>query len=272
MITQNDIKIIYNIDKYMPTNIKTIADNTAETWQPNRATAEKINDINLGKLAENIISSYIKINIPQIQYLSYDTFRADNEKIHAPFDGLLFSSNVNRNILKELLEEINETKDEFGRITDSLKRKILYNQIYITEIKSTRITSRLKNNDKVDTNKILNDDFLEYPRFIRYDKNNQINNLQDYLAFVNNDKDKRSTYNEKTLREIEMENMRHIYVRVYIDTEYKIAYIIGIIGRGVFMKTMIIKKMIQHNKSEKALYWATSLRNGENIDILSKLF
>lgn len=90
MITQNDIKIIYNIDKYMPTNIKTIIDNTAETWQPNRATAEKINDINLGKLAENIISSYIKTNIPQIRYLSYDTFRTDNEKIHAPFDGLLF--------------------------------------------------------------------------------------------------------------------------------------------------------------------------------------
>lgn len=31
MITQNNIKIIYNIDKYMPTNIKTIIDNTAET-------------------------------------------------------------------------------------------------------------------------------------------------------------------------------------------------------------------------------------------------
>lgn len=32
MIAQNDIKIIYNIDKYIPTNIKTITDNTAETW------------------------------------------------------------------------------------------------------------------------------------------------------------------------------------------------------------------------------------------------
>lgn len=96
--------------------------------------------------------------------------------------------------------------------------------------------------------------------------------MQDYLAFVNGDKDKYSVYNEKTLKEIEMENMRHIYVRIYIDTEDKIAYIIGIISRGVFMKTMILKKMIQHNRSEKALYLATSLRNGENIDILSKLF
>lgn len=63
-----------------------------------------MSDINLGKLAENIISSYIKANIPQIRYLSYDTFRTDNKKIHAPFDGLLFSNNANKNTLKELIK------------------------------------------------------------------------------------------------------------------------------------------------------------------------
>lgn len=268
MITQNDIKIIYNIDKYILTDIQTITENTAETWQPNRTTIEKEKDTKIGKLAENIISSYIKANIPQIHYLSYDKFRTDNSIIHAPFDGLLFSNNVDTIILDELICEINNTKDKFGKITNDLKDKILNNHIYITEIKSTRVTPRHKTNNNIDLNKILNDDFLSYPKFTRYDKNNKINNLQDYLAFVNSSG---FFYNEQTLKEIEKANMSHIYVRIYIDEEAQIAYIIGVISRDTFIKNMTIKKMVQYNKSEKALYLSTPLTNGANIDALAKL-
>lgn len=272
MICQDDIKIICNINKYTPAdNIKTIANNTAETWQPNRSAIEKEKDTNLGKLAENIISSYIKISIPQIRYLSYDDFRKDGFTKHAPFDGLLFANNINEVVLNGMIDKINDevNKDDYGKITDGLKDEIASCGIYITEIKSTRITKRHKFNNNVDLDKILNDDFLEYPKYTRYDKNDTINDFQSYIAFIKENKG--LVYSEKELKNIEKANMRHIYVRIYIDIEAQNAYIIGVISKDSFIKNAIIKKMKQVGKSEKALYLAVSLRKGENIDILSKL-
>lgn len=279
MITKENVKIIKDIDRYISTHgsIKTIIENTVETWQPNRTTTSKTNDTKLGKLAEDIISSYIKSKIPHVQYLSYDDFRTNNFKKHAPFDGLLFLSSIDVNTLKEITDEINIeiTKDEYGKITDQLKYKSLIKHIYITEVKSTRITDRHKDHvGNVDIDKLLNDDFLEYPKYLRVDRYNQINNFKDYIEFSKKYRGficKSESTCEEDIKKIETANMRHIYIRVYIDEATRAGYIIGCINMQEFIKKSVLKKMKQFNKSEMALYLATSLRNGVDIDGIAQL-
>jgi len=65
--------------------------------------------------------------------------------------------------------------------------------------------------------------------------------------------------------------MRHIYIRIYINEKEQKAYIIGCISNKTFIQNAIIKKMSQRNKSEQALYIATSLKNGVHIDNMAKL-
>lgn len=278
LITKENVKIIKNIDRFISdNNIKTIINNTVETWQPNRNPVMKSNDTKLGKLAEDIVAAYIKSNIANISYLSYDDFRTNNFKKHAPFDGLIFSNNINIEILKSIMIEINQeiTNDEFGKISDSLKSKCLNNNIYLVEIKSTRITNRHKNSvGDVMIETILKDDFLEYPKYLRIDKNNSINNFKDYIDFVKQHRNFKCVKEypcEEDIRLEEKLNMRHIYIRIYIDEDTKIAYIIGCISMKTFANKMILKKMKQHNKSECALYLSTPLKNGVDINNLLML-
>ena len=279
MITKTDVKIIKGIDKYISTysSIKTIIDNTVETWQPNRSTTSKTNDTKLGKLAEGVVSAYIKTTMPHVQYLSYDDFRTNNFKKHAPFDGLLFLDSVPTLVLKNIIDEMNIeiTKNKYGKITDTLKYKSLINHLFITEIKSTRVTNRHKNRDgNVDIDKLLADDFLEYPKYIRVDKDNKINNFQDYIKFLKENrgfKCKNELSCEDNIKKIEKANMRHIYIRVYIDEFTNTAYIIGCINMQEFLKNVVLKKMKQYGKSEMAIYLSTSLKNGVNIDFLSNI-
>jgi hypothetical protein len=278
MITIKNVKIIKNIDHYIfDNNIKTIIDNTVETWQPKRSSVMKTNDTKLGKLAEEIVTGYIKLNIPNISYLSYDNFRTNNFKKHAPFDGLIFSNEIDINILKALTIEINQeiTADDFGKISDKLKSKCLKNKVFLAEIKSTRVTSRHKKSDgNVMIETILKDDFLEYPKFIRVDINNDINSFSDYINFVKENRGFKCAREYSCEEDIKLEekmNMRHIYIRVYIDEITNIAYIVGCISMKNFVNTMILKKMKQFNKSELALYLSTPLKNGVDIDSLLKI-
>lgn len=278
MITIQNVKIIKDIDNYIfDNNIKTIIDNTVETWQPKRSSVMKTNDTKFGKLAEEVVTGYIKLNILNISYLSYDNFRTNNFKKHAPFDGLIFSNEIDINILKALTIEINQeiTADEFGKISDKLKSKCLKNKVFLVEIKSTRVTNRHKNSDgNVIIETILKDDFLEYPKFIRVDINNDINSFSDYINFVKKNKGFKCAKEYSCEEDIKLEekmNMRHIYIRVYIDEITKIAYIIGCISMKNFANTMILKKMKQFNKSELALYLSTPLKNGVDINSLLKI-
>lgn len=278
MITKENVKIIKNIDRFISdNNVKTIIENTVETWQPNRSPVMKSNDTKLGKLAEELVTAYIKSNIPSISYLSYDDFRTNNFKKHAPFDGLIFSNKININILKSLTIEINQeiTNDEFGRISDKLKSKCLSNKIFLVEIKSTRITDRHKNSvGDVIIDTILKDDFLEYPKYLRVDKNNSIHNFNDYISFAKQNRNFKCVKESSCEEEIKSEeklNMRHIYIRIYIDESTNIAYLVGCISMKTFASEMILKKMKQPNKSEWALYLATSLKNGTDINALSKI-
>jgi len=254
-------------------NINKIVENTVETWQPNRTEASKIQDTKIGKTAENIFTSYIKENKSNFQYLSYDNFRTNNFKKHAPFDGLLFYKDINESTLKNIIDKINQeiTKSEFGKVSDELKSECIKNKIYIVEVKSTRISSRHKINGKISLEKILNDDFLEYPKFLRTDKYGKINNFDDYIDFAK--KYRKFLCKDhidciQKIKELEKSNMRHLYFRIYIDLDTKTAYIIGYIYFVDFIKYCTLKKMRKRNKSEFALYLAAPLKNGEKIDNL----
>jgi hypothetical protein len=278
MINSSDIIIIENINDYAKAGkkIETIIENTVNTWQETRTKISKESDTKLGKLAEDIFQAYVKQNIKHITYLSYDDIRTNNFKKHAPFDGLLFNNeNINIDNLREIIKEINSeiTANKWGKISDKLKLKCLKQHIFITEIKSTRITDRHKNNGAVSLEALLKDDFLEYPKYLRKDSFNSINNYEDYIEFCK----KYRNFNCKSgnclddIKKEELLNMRHLYIRIYIDEKELVAYIIGCISNRTFIKNSKIKKMPQRGKSEFALYLATSLKNGVNINKIDKI-
>lgn len=279
MLNESDIKIINNIDKYVTTysSVKTIIENTVETWQPNRTKASKEKDTKLGKLAEDIFASYIKKHMSHLTYLSYDDFRTNNFKKHAPFDGVIFNNSVNITILKTLIDKINVeiTENKWGKISDKLKAECLMNHIFIVEVKSTRVINRhLDENNNVSLTKLLEDDFLEYPKYLRIDKYDKINGYNEYVEFSKKYRGFICKNPASCIDDIKAEekaNMRHIYSRVYIDEQKRVAYIIGVISNKSFISSSIIKKMKQKDKSELALYIASSLRNGTSIDDLSKI-
>lgn len=268
--TSNIKKCSYTIGKQTD-NANYIAENTVNTWQKGRNQLEKSQDTQIGKIAENIVENYILGNLKNIRYLSYDSFRKDNFQKHAPFDGLLFHKGNNEFLINEAIAKINQevSHNQFGQISENLKQYCLKNHIYLTEIKSTRITQRHKDNNKLNLNIILNDDFLDYPKFTRTDKGNKIRNLNDYLHYINSEKG--VSYLLEDLKLIEKRNMKHIYVRVYVDELENTGYIVGCISCKKFTENMQIKHMIKKGKSENALYLSTGLRHGEDIDILRKI-
>ena len=278
MINKNDIKIIENIQEYVYSSedIKTIAENTVNTWQEKRSNVSKEEDTKMGKMAEDIFSAYIKHNMRNLTYLSYDDIRTNNFKKHAPFDGLIFNNtSIDMENLIKIIIEINDeiTNDKWGKISDDLKIKCQKNHIYIVEIKSTRVTDRHKINSKVNLDIFLKDDFLEYPKYLRTDKYDTINGFMEYVNFCKKYRDFVCSTDDciADIKHEEKNNMRHLYARVYIDEQENIAYIIGCISNRTFINNAIIKKMPQWQKSELALYLATSLSNGVSIDKISEI-
>ena len=277
MITENDIVIIEDIKKYISSNqeITTIIENTVNTWQKQRTVKSKYDDTKLGKLAENIFASYIKQNMEHITYLSYDDIREDNFEKHAPFDGLVFNNiNTDTDMLKNIINRINKeiSINSWGKISDKLKLDCYKQHIYIVEVKSTRVTNRHKDKNSVILKKLIKDDFLEYPKYIRVDKTNSINSFNDYINFCKKYRNfKCSTDCIKKIKEEEKDNMRHIYARVYIDEKLNKAYIIGCISNQSFIKKANIKKMPQKNKSEFAIYLAVPLVYGVHINNIAKI-
>lgn len=279
MINNRDIKIIKDVEGYRRTgkSIKTIIQNTVNTWEETRTEVSKENDTKLGKLAEDIFESYVKQNIKHLTYLSYDDIRTNNFKKHAPFDGLLFNNNVNIDTLREIIKEINSeitAGDKWGNISDELKLKCYKEHIFITEIKSTRVISRHKKHDgSVNFSTLLEDDFLEYPKYLRKDTYDTIHSYNEYINFCKKYRGFvcRSGDCLSDIKKEEFLNMRHLYIRIYIDENKLTAYIIGCISNKTFIDNSVIKKMPQKEKSELALYLATPLVNGVSIDKIANI-
>lgn len=280
MINNSDIKIINDIEDYRTTgkNIKTIIENTVNTWQEKRTDDSKQDDTKLGKLAEDVFASYIKQNMEHITYLSYDDIRTNNFKKHAPLDGLLFNNkSINISALKEIIEKINSeitAGDKWGKISDELKLKCYKEHIFITEIKSTRVGNRHKNYDSsINLDALLKDDFLEYPKYLRKDAYDSIHSYKEYVNFCKKYRGFicKSDDCVSDIQKEELLNMRHLYIRIYIDESNLTAYLIGCISNKTFINNSVIKKMPQKEKSELALYIATPLINGVNIDKITNI-
>lgn len=155
--------------------------------------------------------------------------------------------------------------------------------VKILEVKSTKITDRHKwqcSFNQVDYNSlskvgslariILNDDFLTYPHLCRKTSKYDYSSI-DYIdllqsRYVN-------VHTEEEMLQYELANqLADALIRVYVDEPAHIGLLIGWIGKEEFYRDAILKRMIQPRKSEAALYFATSLRNGKNIDCFPTLF
>lgn len=248
--------------------IDNIVENTINTWQKERTEKEKALDTSLGKLAEVSFEFYLKNNLKNVDFLSYDNIRTDEFLKHAPFDFLLFNKNINKVLLQTFINKITEEvkNNKFGKISDELKLNLSKNKIYITEMKSTRINvARHYKDNKICLNNILLDDFLEYPKYLRISEDNKIKDFDTYSKYVF---DKYKINKEKLLN-LEFANLKHIYIRCYIDELENKAYLIGYLTKDVFRKTFNIKQMKKQGKSEFALYLFSNLKEGKDIDNLN---
>lgn len=241
---------------------KYIAQKTFNTWQSGRTFDQELNDTIVGKIAEKAIKEYFyqqcKDNFnPYIAF--YDDFREDNFNNHNEID-FIFSKSIDQLLNAQAYIQKHLTNSKLK----SHKSKFINNDVFICEIKSTRIpakSDRLKTNGSIDIDKILDDDFLSYPFFKR--TSSTINNKDDYIREISGE----LKLSEQEIMNIEEHNLIDWYFRVYIDTcdDKYTAYIIGALPKDEFIKNFNIKKMYQINKSENAIYLSTPLRNGVSI-------
>lgn len=97
-------------------NTDYLSDHTMNTWQSDRTAEDKLSDTLIGKHAEAAVETALNV-IGITDYHSYDSFRADDFKEHAPFDGVICSNNC-----KEIFDLVNETVK---------KKEINYLQKYV---------------------------------------------------------------------------------------------------------------------------------------------
>jgi hypothetical protein len=239
--------------------IRKIANMTHNTWQSNRTIESKIADTSMGKVCEKAILKHISNQ--GLFIIDYDDYRLDDFSNHAPVDFIICP---NQNSANKIIEMIAKKSLSHKSAEFSLEERKMINKekAFLCEVKSTRIIDRHKTNSNVDVNKILNrDDFLTYPKYIR--KSDSIHSIDDYVKFcIQNNLSKSK---EDVLKK-EKKNMANLYFRAYLDEANNNVFLIGVIDRKNFINKSYVKKMSQKNKSENAIYLATSLRNGKSIE------
>lgn len=263
------------VKKHDKVDLKSLVDNTYNTWQTDRTIEEKAKDTLLGKFAEDcVISALEEIGIKN--YYSYDSFRNDDYKYHAPFDGLLCD-----NLNNDLIDLVNNAVITEGSKLSSQTRDKIRNMNAVTiEIKSTRLAQKYK--DKANFKSYEDDeevlalveslcglDFLTYPYFTRYG-----NMTFDQYCWYAETKFLHTYLRGQELRDyvtkIELKNASDIYIRVFIDEEKEKALIMGWIDRYMFFNNPTTHKLILPGKSEIPLYFVKPLSNGKSLEDLKK--
>jgi len=277
MISMGNVTILdYKEIEHCKIDVNDLAYNTVNTWQKGRTKAEKIKDTMLGKMAEDaFISALKKVDIGF--YHSYDSFRNDNYKLHAPFDGLLIG-----NLSKKVINFINNSVVSDGpKLSVDVKNKIRCFGGYTVEIKSTRITKKYKEKAGIESYKNESDlqkmieylytlDFITYPYFIRQGNMD----YSRYCAFVERKflkSNKEGKDLEQEVRKIELDNSIDIYVRVFIDIDEGKFFIMGWIDKETFFEEPEIRKLFLIGKSEKPIYFVHPLKDGKSIIELKSL-
>lgn len=271
------------IAKLEPTDfslsVDTIAQNTENTWQQGRGEAEIRRDTFQGKLAEEVVETYLK-SVRHLCYISYDEFRKDGKRKHAPFDGLLYDSESGlQEAIKLVCRDVQLSSH--GALSPEARETIRQLGCRTIEIKSTQIDSKRKQaadfhnySSSADVARlievILRDDFLTYPHYCR---SGEISNLEAYCQFVHKqDPCFSNLAGEKLLDDIIAHEKKYqcdVFIRVYTDEDHLRAFIMGFLTREKFFdRNILVKKMPQPNKSEKAVYFAKNLSFAEAIDNL----
>ncbi len=262
--------------------IMEIASNTKNTWQPERDFDEVLRNTKQGKIAEKAVELYFE-NVKSktnIRYISYDTFRNDDSKKHAPFDGILYDV-CQKDKLNYYISKINNeiSFDKYGRITDRLRAEMYHNRLSTVEVKSTKVNSKKKNlsnfasyDDSISVEKLINeickDDFLSYPKYTR---TGDLTWKQYCNKFKNRTNQTSGLYGkelESKMRDIELNCMSDIFIRCYVDVDYMKTIILGFITKEDLLTPPEIKKMIRRGKSENSLYFSKNLTFRKVLDNL----
>ena len=273
--------------------IERITDNTVETWQPDRDIIERDNNTEQGKIAEEIVEKFIRQFFNnRLSLKSYDEIRNDEYKKHAPFDYLIWEKNITdiSQIEKSIQNDIKNTPNHFVRVSDHTRRLCKNMNVKIVEVKSTKIRDALKrssgfNGNYDDENEVLKlvneikrrDDVFCYPAFKRSDASEDYS-IDDYCQYVKcRDASLDGLKGEELRRRvIDLEAVHQcsdIFVRVYLDPKAKRGIVIGWMQREKLLDYNVsFKKMVQKNKSERALYFAKNLSEVQGLDLLLDAF
>lgn len=273
--------------------IDQITDNTAETWQPDRENDERGSNTEQGKVAEEIVEQFVgQFFTNRISSKSYDEIRNDGFRKHAPFDFLIWETGATdiSPIILSIQNDISNTPNQFVRLSEYTRRLCKESKVKIVEIKSTKIREAQKrdsgfNGNYDDPNEVLKlvneikrcDDIFCYPHFKRSDASEDYS-MQDYCQYVKRREVSLANLTGEQLRRrvIDLEVVHQcsdVFVRVYLDQEAKRGFVIGWMQRERLLDyAVLFKKMVQRNKSERALYFAKNLTEVEGIDLLHQVF
>lgn len=260
------------------TELQRIVTYTMNTWQMNRGKEETYNNTKQGKLAEYALESYLK-NKTDVRYISYDKFRKDDYKKHAPFDGLLYSINTNKTDLDTAIEDINIeiSNNDAGQITEALRERLEAYYIFTLEIKSSQLREKdyqgVENveppRNQRDYENIIRNikkwDFFVYPYYTR--RSNTLSSFYQYAEYVRNREEYKRLGNQeflKTLMIKEYRNASDIYTRLYFDYKSGEIFIPGYVTKEVFYHNPKIGKM-PGGKSGMALYYMRSISEGKSF-------
>ena len=263
------------IKKTKDSDVKDIVAHTANTWQRGRSEQEKTADTQLGKLAEDVVVATLSA-IGIKNYHSYDDFRSDNFKSHAPFDGIFCD-----NLSKEIVTLINNAVRNEGPHLSANTRNLLRGKgIRTVEIKSTRLTDKYKqrNNFKSYSDSIgletlydylMTLDYITYPYFTRYGDMS----YSEYCSYVEKRLKTGLTGSklENHVRQIELDNATDVYIRVFMDEIEQKALVMGWIDRETFFNPPETQKLFKRFKSEVPLYFVKALKFGYPLECLSPI-
>ncbi len=270
-----------------------IANHTVETWQPDRKDAEKGRNTRQGKIAEEIVESFLNNYFAQrLSMKTYDEIRNDNFEKHAPFDFLLWrSGSVDISpIENSIRNDISAAQDKNVQLSANTRQLCRDLNVKIVEVKSTNIRDSLNNeaafngdyNDRDAVVRLANtikakDDVFCYPSLKRSEARRNYS-IEDYCREMQ--------LKEPALRPYEGEELKNkvldieaakqhcdLFIRIYLDQQAKKGFVIGWIKRERLLDhSAELKRMRQPNKSEKALYFAKSLEETEPMDQLLTAF
>lgn len=257
--------------------INQISTHTINTWQEDRDSNETLNNTVQGKVAEYVLEKFFEDNT-SIRYLSYDKFRRDDYKKHAPFDGLIYEASVLVNLdyyLQEIVKDVGN--NDAGQISENTRKLLEDSKIFTVEIKSSQLRKKDYQNvnnvclprTQSDYETIIKNirkwDYFVYPFYLR--KSETITSFYDYAETVRNKLNCNEMRNAEFLKQLmlkEYNNDCDIYTRLYFDYKANQVFIPGYMIKANFYKNPYIGKM-PGEKSGMALYYMRSISEGASF-------